>query len=148
MTALGSEDLLVQVDGGVATITLDRPDKKNAMTPAMDRLMREAIRALDADEAVRAIVITGAGDSFCSGLDISSGGAAFGEDAMAAHDAEVGFTSDTIAEAWGIWKLGTPTICAINGHAIGAGMSFTLLFDIRYAAEDAKLSFVFPRRGL
>jgi len=145
---MASDDVLFEQDGPIATITLNRPDKKNAMTPAMDRLMREAIRALDADEAVRAIVVTGAGDTFCSGLDISTGGAAFGDDAMAAHDAEVGFTSDTIAEAWSIWRLATPTICAINGHAIGAGMSITLLFDIRYVAEDAKLSFVFPRRGM
>ena len=148
MTSLGTDELLVDVEGGVATITLNRPDKRNAMTPAMDRTMREAIRALDADETVRAIVVTGAGDSFCSGLDISAGAGAFDADAQAAHDAEAGFTSDTIHEAWSIWKLPTPTICAINGHAIGAGMSFTLLFDIRYAAEDAKLSFVFPRRGL
>jgi len=148
VTSLGTDELLVDVEGGVATITLNRPDKRNAMTPAMDRTMREAIRALDADETVRAIVVTGAGDSFCSGLDISAGAGAFDADAQAAHDAEAGFTSDTIHEAWSIWKLPTPMICAINGHAIGAGMSFTLLFDIRYAAEDAKLSFVFPRRGL
>lgn len=148
MTSLGTDELLVDVDGGVATITLNRPDKRNAMTPAMDRTMRESIRSLDADEAVRAIVVTGAGDSFCSGLDISAGAGAFDADAQAAHDEETGFTSDTIHEAWSLWKLPTPTICAINGHAVGAGMSFTLLFDIRYVAEDAKLSFVFSRRGL
>lgn len=148
MSALGSDDLLVALDDGVATITLNRPDKKNAMTPEMDRLMREAIFALDQDEAVRAIVVTGTGDAFCSGLDVSGGGAAFSATAHEEHDAAAGFTSETIHEAWGIWRLPTPTICAINGHAIGAGMSLTLLFDIRYVAEDAKLSFVFPRRGM
>ena len=148
MTALGSDDLLVEIDGGVATITLNRPEKRNAMTPAMDRQLREALFALDEDEAIRAIVVTGAGDAFCSGMDVSDGGAAFGDDAHEAHDAAAGFTSDTIHEAWGLWRLPTPTICAINGHAIGAGMSVTLLFDIRYVAEDAKLSFVFPRRGM
>jgi enoyl-CoA hydratase/carnithine racemase len=148
VTELGSEDVLVEITDGVATVMLNRPDKRNAMTPGMDRTMRDSIRALDADDEVRAIVITGAGDSFCSGMDISAGAGAFDADAQAAHDEAAGFTSDTIHEAWSLWKLPTPTICAINGHAVGAGMSFTLLFDIRYVAEDAKLSFVFPRRGL
>lgn len=148
MTALGSEEVLVEVADGVGTVTLNRPEKRNAMTPAMDRTMRESIRALDADEDVRAIVVTGAGDVFCSGMDISGGATSFDADAQAAHDEAAGFTSDTIHEAWSLWKLPTPTICAINGHAVGAGMSFTLLFDIRYVADDAKLSFVFPRRGL
>ncbi len=148
MTALGSEEVLVEVADGVGMVTLNRPEKRNAMTPAMDRTMRESIRALDADEAVRAIVITGAGDVFCSGMDISGGASSFDADAQAAHDEAAGFTSDTIHEAWSLWKLPTPTICAINGHAVGAGMSFTLLFDIRYVSDDAKLSFVFPRRGL
>jgi enoyl-CoA hydratase/carnithine racemase len=148
VSALGSDEVLVEVADGVGTVTLNRPEKRNAMTPAMDRTMRESIRALDADEAVRAIVITGAGDVFCSGMDISGGATAFDADAQAAHDETAGFTSDTIHEAWALWKLPTPTICAINGHAVGAGMSFTLLFDIRYVADDAKLSFVFPRRGL
>ena len=148
MSTLGTDDVLVEVSDGVGTITLNRPEKRNAMTPAMDRTLRESIRALDADEAVRAIVITGAGDVFCSGMDISDGATSFDAEAQAAHDAAAGFTSDTIHEAWSLWKLPTPTICAINGHAVGAGMSLTLLFDIRYVADDAKLSFVFPRRGL
>ena len=148
MTALGSDDLLVEVGEGVATVTLNRPEKRNAMTPAMDRVFRETLHALDADEEIRAIVVTGAGDSFCSGMDLTAGGAAFGADAHEAHDEQVGFTSDTIDEAWGLWRFPTPVIGAINGHAIGAGFSFTILFDVRFVAEDAKLSFVFPRRGL
>jgi len=148
MTALGSEDILVDVADGVGTITLNRPDHHNAMTPAMDRILREAIFGLDADDSVRAIVVTGAGKSFCSGMDLSEGGATFGGDAHAEHDKAVGFTSDTIHEAWGLWNLPTPIIGAINGHAIGAGFSLTMLFDIRFVAEDAKLSFVFPRRGM
>ena len=77
MSTLGTDEVLVEVADGVATITLNRPDKRNAMTPAMDRTMRESIRALDADESVRAVVVTGAGDVFCSGMDISGGASSF-----------------------------------------------------------------------
>jgi enoyl-CoA hydratase/carnithine racemase len=148
MTKLGSDEVLVEVDGGVGIVTLNRPDKRNAITPEMDRVIREALFGLDADESVRAIVFTGAGDAFCSGMDLSAAGATFGTDAHAEHDAAVGFTTETIADAWGLWKLPTPIIGAINGSAVGAGLSVTMLFDIRYVAEDAKLSFVFARRGM
>ena len=148
MTKLGSDDVLVEVDAGVATLTLNRPEKRNAVTPEMDRVIREALFGLDADESVRAIVVTGAGDAFCSGMDLSAAAGTFGADAHAAHDEAAGFTTETIADAWGLWKMATPIIAAINGSAVGAGLSLTLLFDVRFVAEDAKLSLVFARRGM
>ena len=96
---------------------------------------------------MRAIVVTGAGSAFCSGVDLA-GGSAFGADVQAEHDAALGVTSDTIWERVAYWRLKTPIIGAINGHAIGVGMTLPMLFDIRYVAEDAKLSFVFTRRGI
>lgn len=143
------ETILAEVDEvGVATITLNRPEQRNAVDFTMDRELQDAMWGYEADEAVRAIVITGAGKSFCSGADISSGAGAFGADAHAEHDREVGVDSDTIAERWALWTMRTPVIGAINGAAVGAGLTMSLLFDIRYVADDAKLAFVFTRRGI
>ena len=141
------ETILVDVDRGVTTITLNRPEQRNAINLTMELELHAAIQAAEHDDAVRVIVITGAGNSFCSGVDLA-GGAAFGADAHAEHDAALGVTSDTLWERVAYWRLKTPIIGAINGHAIGVGMTLPMLFDIRYVAEDAKLSFVFTRRGI
>jgi enoyl-CoA hydratase/carnithine racemase len=141
------ETILVDVDRGVTTITLNRPEQRNAINLTMEQELYAAIQSAEDDDAVRVIVITGAGSSFCSGVDLA-GGSAFGSDAHTAHDAALGVTSDTIWERVAYWRLKTPIIGAINGHAIGVGMTLPMLFDIRYVAEDAKLSFVFTRRGI
>ena len=141
------ETILVAHDAGVTTITLNRPEQRNAIDLTMEMELHAAMRAAEDDDAVRAIVITGAGSSFCSGVDVA-GGAAFSADAHAEHDAALGVTSDTLWERVAYWRMTTPVIGAINGHAIGAGITLPLLFDIRYVAEDAKLSFVFTRRGI
>lgn len=142
------ETILVDVDAGVATVTFNRPEQHNAINLQMELDLHDALWALERDDAVRAIVVTGAGRSFCSGVDISSGGAAFGADAHAEHDAALGVTSDTLWERVAYWTMRTPVIGAINGAAIGVGLTLPMLFDIRYVAEDAKLSFVFTRRGI
>ena len=142
------ETVLVDVDRKVATVTLNRPEKKNAINFVMQRELHDAIWALDADDGVRAIIVTGAGDAFCSGYDISAGAAAFGTEGHEEHDRELGVDSESVTDMVAYWRLDTPIIGAINGAAIGVGMTLPLLFDIRYAAEDAKLSFVFNRRGL
>lgn len=144
--AYANDTVLVDVDDGVATVTLNRPDKRNAINFEMDRELHEALWGLDADEAVRAIVITGAGRAFCGGFDLSAGG--FGADAHAAHDEALGVDSDSVAERAAFWRMVTPTIAAINGAAVGVGLTLPLLWDIRLAAEDAKLGFVFTRRGI
>ncbi len=141
------ETILVETDGGVTTITLNRPEQRNAINLVMEKELYAAMQVAEQDDEVRAIVITGAGSAFCSGVDLE-GGAAFGSDAHAEHDRELGVTSDTLWERVAYWRMTTPVIGAINGHAIGVGMTLPMLFDIRYVSEDAKLSFVFTRRGI
>ena len=145
-----SEDatVLVDVDDGVAIVTLNRPEKRNAINFQMDAELHAALERLDRDESVRAIVITGAGEAFCSGFDISAGAATFGAETHAAHDETLGVDSDAVAERAAFWRMATPTIAAINGAAMGVGITLPLLFDIRLAAESAKIGFVFTRRGI
>jgi enoyl-CoA hydratase/carnithine racemase len=140
------ETLLVDVDSGVATVTLNRPDQRNAINLVMQQELHDAIWGLDADESVRAIVVTGAGKAFCSGIDMMEGG--FGADFQAEHDKELGVTSETVWESVAFWKLATPVLGAINGAAIGAGLTLPLLFDCCFAAEDARLQFMFTRLGV
>ena len=140
--------MLVEVDDGVATLTLNRPDAMNAFDHTMDREFHEAMWLLDADDAVRVIVVTGAGRAFCSGIDLSGGADVFGADAHEAHDAAQGVDSDSRPGAVAFWTMRTPVIGAINGAAVGAGLTVPMLFDLRIVAADAKLGFVFTRRGI
>jgi enoyl-CoA hydratase/carnithine racemase len=140
------ETIAVEADGGVVTITLNRPEHRNAVTLQMERELGEAMWAAERDDAVRAIVVTGAGRAFCSGIDMTEGG--FGEDFHERHDRELGVTADTLWKRYAYWEMTTPVIGAINGAAIGAGLTVALLFDVRFVAEDAKLSFAFTRLGV
>ena len=144
------ETLLVDVDDGVATLTYNRPEKMNAFNAVMTVEFTDAMWALDADDAVRVIVVTGAGRAFCSGVDLEAGGDSFGSEAHGQTEAEqaAGVNSRSIARDNAFWTMRTPVIGAINGAAVGAGLTVPLLFDIRYAAEDAKLGFTFSRRGI
>jgi enoyl-CoA hydratase/carnithine racemase len=141
------ETVLIDVESGVATLTLNRPDALNAFDTTLDREFHEAMWALDADPAVRVIVVTGAGKAFSSGLDLSSGGAAL-SGAEATHESELGLTADTIPERSAFWKMRTPVIAAVNGAAIGAALNVALLMDIVIVAEDAKLRLPFNRIGV
>lgn len=141
------ETILVDVDRGVATVTLNRPEMKNAMNLQMEQELHDAMWGLEADDDVRAIVVTGAGDAFCSGFDISDP-AAFGADMHEQHDKELGTDSDSVWERVAYWRMATPVIGAINGAAIGAGLTVPMLYDVRFAADDAKLSFRFTRLGI
>jgi len=140
------ETILVEVDDGVATVTLNRPDQRNAITLRMQQELHDSIWALDADEAVRAIVVTGAGKAFCAGIDLTEGG--FGADFQAEHDQALGVTSDTVWKSVAFWELATPVLGAINGAAVGAGLTLPLLFDCCFVAEDARLQFMFTRLGV
>ena len=142
------ETVLVDIDDGVATLTLNRPDNMNAFNHTMDREFHEAMWLLEADEAVRVIVVTGAGRAFCSGIDMSGGADVFGAEAHEAHDAAQGVDSDSVPDRSAFWTMRTPVIGAINGAAVGAGLTVPMLFDLRIVAEDAKLGFVFTRRGI
>ncbi len=148
MSTYDLDTVLVDLDDGVATLTLNRPDAMNAFDHTMDREFHEAMWLLDADEAVRVIVVTGAGRAFCSGIDMSGGADVFGADAHVAHDEAQGVDSDSVPERSAFWKMRTPVIGAINGAAVGAGLTVPMLFDLRIVAADAKLGFVFTRRGI
>jgi enoyl-CoA hydratase/carnithine racemase len=135
------------VDDGVLTLTLSRPEKLNAFTREMLSEMLDAFDRADADDAVRAIIVTGEGRAFCAGADLSSGGNTFNADGRA--DRESGLHPDgggvlTLR----IFDLKKPIIAAINGPAVGVGVTMTLPMDIRLAADVAKFGFVFARRGI
>lgn len=148
MTTKTYEFITVERDGKVAVITLNRPDVLNAINFEMDNELHDALWAAEADEDVRVIVITGAGKAFSSGFDLSSGGAAFGAEAHEEHNKTLGETDESITDRYALWTMRTPIIAALNGHAIGAALTLSLLMDIRFAAEDAKLRFPFTRLNM
>jgi len=134
------EDLLLDVDAGVAVITLNRPDRGNAVTLRMVGELSDALGRCDADDAVRAAVITGAGTAFSVGADLSSGSiAAPGEDAGAA-DVLTTFVSPR--------DVRKPVIAAMNGDAVGIGVTLPALCDVRIVARDARLALPMVRRGV
>lgn len=106
----------------------------------MGRELSQAFRALDGDPAVRVIVLTGAGRAFCAGADLGGGSATFDSDRPADREAREPLVLP--------WQLRKPVIAAINGHAIGVGITLPLTADVRYIAEEAKVQFAFVRRGV
>ena len=133
------------LDAGVATITLDRPDRLNALTFAIYEELRDTFAALDAEEAVRAIVVTGEGRAFCSGGDVED---IIGELFSRDMKGMLAFTRVTGALIENIRKVRRPVIAAVNGAAVGAGAVIALACDLRVASEKAKFGFVFPQVGL
>ncbi len=136
-----SQPVLSSVADGVATLTLNRPEAMNAWNPAMAAALDQALRDCDADDAVRAVVITGAGRAFCAGADLGGGGDTF-------KPRDGGMVGRPTHEAIWPFQLRKPVIAAINGHAIGVGITLPLTCDLRLVAEDAKLQFAFVRRGV
>ena len=142
------EEIQYSVDGPVATITLHRPDKMNAFT---NRMLKEIIAAFDltdADDAVRAVVVTGSGKAFCAGADLSGGGETFSK-----GGSDVAAKSGVVRDGGGlvalrIFESKKPVIGAINGAAVGVGVTMTLPMDIRLASDKAKFGFVFAKRGI
>jgi 2-(1,2-epoxy-1,2-dihydrophenyl)acetyl-CoA isomerase len=130
----------VDHDGGVATVTLDRPEALNAQTRASRRSLARDLRALSGDAAVRCVVLTGAGRAFCAGQDLRE------PDALADVDVTIRETYVPIVEA--IVGMPKPVIAAVNGAAAGAGLSIALACDLRYLAEDAVLMMAFSNIGL
>ncbi len=148
------QTLLYAVEDGVATITLNRPDRMNAFTSQMMLDLIAAFDATDADDEVKAVIVTGAGErAFCAGADLSSGGNTFnyaerGESAR--EEAKVG---DVYRDGGGrvtlrIYDSLKPVIAAVNGAAVGVGVTMQLPMDIRLAATTARFGFVFARRGI
>ena len=136
---LDLEDVRLEVEQRVATITLDRPDRLNAFTGAMGRSLGRAYAWCDATEEVRAVVLTGAGRGFCAGADVGGGGDTFGKPSG-------GFTAAPVdPPAWAVRK---PVIAAIAGPAVGIGLSLAMQCDVRLVAREAKCGFVHVRRGV
>jgi enoyl-CoA hydratase/carnithine racemase len=142
-------EILLEIADGVALVTLNRPERLNAYTSTMGRELAEAFAACDADDAVRAIVVTGAGRGFCAGADLARGGETFDRSAAAE---ERGVPPDRPwqkpARAIAPWDVRKPIIAAINGAAVGVGATLPLQWDIRLAGESAKIGFAFVRRGV
>ena len=135
------QSIIFETDGPVAVIKLNRPEVLNAFSGGMGKELSHAYRRCDADESVRAVVLTGEGRAFCAGADFSSGAQVF--DAPSDHS---GFQSDPFEfHAWDVRK---PVIAAINGHAVGLGLTMTLQCDLRLIAQDAKCGIVQNRRGV
>lgn len=135
------------VDDGILTLTLHRPEKLNAFTGEMLQEMLDAFDRADADDAVRAIIVTGEGRAFCAGADLSSGGNTFNADGRADRPSGLNPDGGGILTLR-IFELKKPIIAAINGPAVGVGVTMTLPMDIRLAADVAKFGFVFSRRGI
>jgi enoyl-CoA hydratase/carnithine racemase len=138
------EQIRYVVDDGVLTITLDRPDRLNAFTTRMMHELIDAFGQADADDAVRAVIVTGAGRAFCAGADLGAGGDTFDnrEEPIEEHRDGGGLVTLRIFESK------KPVIAAINGPAVGVGATMTLPMDIRIAASGARMGFVFARRGI
>jgi enoyl-CoA hydratase/carnithine racemase len=135
------EQIRIDIKDSIATLTLNRPEKLNAMTGLMGRELEQAYYELDNDDAVRVIIVSGAGRAFCAGADLSSGGRTFDPDGR-----ENFSTGD--GPKLRPWNIRKPIIAAINGPAVGAGASLALQYDIRVAAESARIGFVYVRRGI
>ena len=140
--------VLVGVTDGVALLTLNRPERLNAFTGRMGDELGAAYRACDEDDAVRAVVVTGAGRGFCAGADLGGGGETFAApgDHAAVRAAPRAFSSSPVRPA--AWEVRKPVIAAINGPALGIGLSLTMQCDLRFVAEDATLGFVHVRMGV
>jgi enoyl-CoA hydratase/carnithine racemase len=154
------ETITCEISESILTITLNRPEKLNAFTAVMARELIDAFEHADADDEVRAIIVTGAGRAFCAGADLSAGAATF--DRMARHDRSPlpkgpdgsPDLSDEAARDGGgrvslrIFSSLKPVIAAVNGPAVGVGVTMQLPMDIRIASQDARFGFVFARRGI
>ena len=147
------QTLLYAVDDGVATITLNRPDKLNAFTAQMRDELIAAFDLTDADDAVRAVVVTGAGRAFCAGADLAAGGNTFDYAKRQDPRREATMAGDVYRDGGGqvtlrLFRSLKPVIGAINGAAVGIGATMQLPMDVRVASTQARFGFVFARRGI
>ncbi|MGB7183205.1 MAG: enoyl-CoA hydratase-related protein, partial [Burkholderiaceae bacterium] len=153
MTQISFETILYDVQDGIATITLNRPDKLNAFTSQMRLDICAALDKTDADDSVRVVIFTGAGRAFCAGADLSAGGKTFNYSERNDPVREATRVGDIYRDGGGITALRIfeslkPVIGAINGAAVGVGVTMQLPMDIRLASDGARFGFVFNRRGV
>jgi enoyl-CoA hydratase/carnithine racemase len=140
-------EILYDVADGVCTVTLHRPEKLNAFTVTMMKELIEAFDRTDADDAVRAVIVTGAGRAFCAGADVSGGGQTFDYESQGAREVRQ-FRDGGGLVSLRIFESTKPVIAAFNGPAVGVGVTMTLPMDIRIASANARFGFVFARRGI
>jgi enoyl-CoA hydratase/carnithine racemase len=153
---MDTEFIQYELAGRVATITLNRPEKLNAANGEMVRELMAALDKADADDGVRAIIVTGAGRAFCAGADLSRGSDSFvtpGSESQVGPGGKVDYGNEAVRDLGGklaltIYNLNKPVIAAINGAAAGLGATLILPMDIRICAEEARFGFVFARRGM
>ncbi|MDE1173823.1 MAG: crotonase/enoyl-CoA hydratase family protein [Parvibaculaceae bacterium] len=157
------ETILYEVEDGIATLTLNRPDKLNAFTGKMMFEMIDAFDRIDADDNVRAVIVTGAGRAFCAGADLSAGAKTFDyakredrpekSESPVLPNGEINWSHESVRDGGGrvtlrIFECLKPVIAAVNGPAVGIGITMQLAMDIRLASENARFGFVFARRGI
>jgi len=142
------EQIRYDTADGVGTITLNRPEKLNAVTSVLIREMIAAFDAADADDSVRAVIVTGAGRAFCAGADLSTGTQTFDGARRGRPEVNDEYRDGGGLVALRIYDLRKPVIAAINGPAVGFGVTMTLPMDIRIASSAARIGFVFTRRGV
>jgi enoyl-CoA hydratase/carnithine racemase len=154
------ETILTETSETIFTVTINRPEQLNTLNTTMIRELIDAFDTADADDAVRAIIVTGAGRAFCAGADLSRGGATFDREARADRppvpdgpDGKPDLTHDNARDGGGrltlrIFDCQKPVIAAVNGPAVGIGVTMLLPMDIRIASEAARFGFVFSQRGI
>ena len=145
------EQIRYQIEGRVLTITLNRPDRMNAFTGRMCDELITAFDRADADDTVKVVVVTGAGRAFCAGADLDRGGETWGKHSeyLAAQEAKERYIGDGGGRVTRrIYDFNKPVIAAINGPAVGVGLTMTLAMDMRLCVPGAKLGFVFAGRGI
>jgi enoyl-CoA hydratase/carnithine racemase len=156
------ETIITDVVDGIFTLTLNRPDRMNAFTPQMMAEMCAAFEMADGNDAVRAVIVTGAGKAFCAGADLAGGGATFDyakrpdqleQGSPIRADGSVDYDHPGVRDNGGkltlrVFASKKPVIGAINGAAVGIGATMQLSMDFRMASETARFGFVFARRGI
>jgi enoyl-CoA hydratase/carnithine racemase len=144
------EQIAYKVDGRIATITLNRPERMNAFTARMYEELIEAFDRIDADDEVKAVIVTGAGRAFCAGADLERGADTWAARSeltdLSRQERYIGNGGGRIARR--IFDCHKPVIGAVNGAAVGVGITMTLPMDIRLAVTGAKIGFVFAARGI
>ena len=145
---MGYRYILYDIDNRVLTITLNRPDRLNALSPPMREELIDAFGRASADDQIRAIIVTGAGRAFCAGTDINAGADAFNYQKQEKNASPATHRDGGGRISLKIFDCLKPVIAAINGPAVGVGVTMTLGMDIRIASYDAKFGFVFTRRGI
>ena len=156
MTTASDDSLLCELDDGLLTLTLNRPERLNAFNQPMRLALTDALDRADRDDAVRAVIVTGAGKAFCAGADLTTAsftGGIVKPEPVRLPDGRLDYSDDRLRDGGGrltlrMFDCVKPLIAAINGAAVGIGATMLLPMDVRIASERARFGFVFARRGI